>query len=118
MFHMRGGVIEYSSPNIAKPFHVGHLCSTVIGDSLARLYEYLGWKVIRINHLGDYGTQFGKLISAFKRWGKEEALQKEPIACPVIGSEQESFRLAMTRAASIRIQSCLSLLGIDCVEKM
>ncbi len=73
-------VIEYSSPNIAKPFHVGHLCSTVIGDSLSRLYEYLGWKVIRINHLGDYGTQFGKLISAYKRWGKEEALQKEPIA--------------------------------------
>jgi arginyl-tRNA synthetase len=73
-------VIEYSSPNIAKPFHIGHLCSTVIGDSLAKVYDCLGWNVRRINHLGDYGTQFGKLISAYSRWGEEEALQKEPIA--------------------------------------
>lgn len=73
-------IIEYSSPNIAKPFHIGHLCSTVIGDSLSKIYSYLGYSVIRINHLGDYGTQFGKLISAYKRWGDENALQNDPIS--------------------------------------
>lgn len=72
-------VVEFSSPNIAKPFHVGHLCSTVIGSSVEKIYRYLGYKTERVNHLGDWGTQFGKLISAYKRWGNEEALQKEPI---------------------------------------
>ncbi|MBI4140013.1 arginine--tRNA ligase [Candidatus Woesearchaeota archaeon] len=72
-------VVEYSSPNIAKPFGVGHLRSTVIGASIAKLYEFHGWKVIRMNHLGDWGTQFGKLIVAFKRWGVEKRLNEEPI---------------------------------------
>ncbi len=70
---------DYSSPNIAKPFHVGHLRSTVIGNSLYKIYNFLGYNSIGINHLGDWGTQFGKMISAYKRWGDDEALKKEPI---------------------------------------
>ncbi len=65
-------IVEYSSPNIAKPFGVGHLRSTVIGDSVAKLNEAIGYKVMRDNHLGDWGTQFGKVICAIKKWGKEE----------------------------------------------
>lgn len=72
-------VIEYSSPNIAKPFHVGHLFSTSIGNSLYKIFSFEGYNCTRVNHLGDWGTQFGKLISAYKRWGDEEALEKEPI---------------------------------------
>ncbi|SHH26110.1 arginine--tRNA ligase [Clostridium grantii] len=71
--------IDYSSPNIAKPFHVGHLCSTSIGNSLYRIMEFAGYNCIGVNHLGDWGTQFGKLISAYKKWVDEEALEKEPI---------------------------------------
>lgn len=72
-------IVEFSSPNIAKPFHIGHIRSTVIGNSIYKLYEKIGYKVVRINHLGDYGTQFGKLIVAFRRWGSEDELIKEPI---------------------------------------
>ena len=72
-------IVEYSSPNIAKPFHIGHIRSTVIGASIARIYDYLGFKVIRINHLGDYGTQFGKMIVAYRHWGNKEDVVKEPI---------------------------------------
>lgn len=72
-------LVEYSSPNIAKPFHIGHLFSTAVGNSLARIYDYLGYKVERLNHLGDWGTQFGKLISAYKRWGVREVIEKDPI---------------------------------------
>lgn len=72
-------LVEYSSPNIAKPFHVGHAFTTVLGHALYRLYDHLGYNTIRLNHLGDYGTQFGKLIVAYRRWGKEDELQKEPI---------------------------------------
>ncbi|CUP90449.1 arginine--tRNA ligase [Clostridium baratii] len=72
--------IDYSSPNIAKPFHVGHLFTTAIGNSLYKLFEEEGYNVVGINHLGDWGTQFGKLISAYKRWVDEEALEKDPIA--------------------------------------
>lgn len=61
--------IDYSSINIAKPFHIGHLMSTAIGGSLYRIYEYLGWHVVGINHLGDWGTQFGKLLAAYNEWG-------------------------------------------------
>lgn len=71
--------IDYSSPNIAKPFHVGHLFSTAIGNALYRIFNFEGYKSIGINHLGDWGTQFGKLISAYKRWSDEEALKKDPI---------------------------------------
>ncbi|MDY3928604.1 MAG: arginine--tRNA ligase [Clostridia bacterium] len=72
-------LVEYSSPNIAKPFHIGHLFSTALGNSLARIYSYLGYDVVRLNHLGDWGTQFGKLISAYKRWGNREVIEKDPI---------------------------------------
>lgn len=72
-------IIESSSPNIAKPFHIGHLCSTIIGHSLNRLYESAGYKTVKVNHLGDWGTQFGKLISAYKYWGNDEAIEKDPI---------------------------------------
>jgi len=72
-------VIDYSSPNIAKPFGVGHLRSTVIGNALYRIYDHLGYRVMRINHLGDWGTQFGKLIVAFKRWGNETDLTTHAI---------------------------------------
>ncbi len=69
-------VIDYSSPNVAKPFHIGHLGTTVIGHSLKSLYAFSGWKCIGINHLGDWGTQFGKLIVAYRKWGSEEAVNK------------------------------------------
>ncbi|SHJ61670.1 arginine--tRNA ligase [Tepidibacter formicigenes] len=72
-------IVEFSSPNIAKPFHIGHIRSTVIGNALYKVYDALGFDTIRINHLGDYGTQFGKLIVAFKRWGDEEEVKKAPI---------------------------------------
>lgn len=71
--------IDFSSPNIAKPFHVGHLFSTSIGNSLYRMLNFEGYNAIGINHLGDWGTQFGKLISAYKRWVNEDDLEKEPI---------------------------------------
>ena len=64
--------VEYSSVNVAKPFHIGHLSTTVIGGALYKIYKFLGYNVVGINHLGDYGTQFGKLISAYKRWGNRE----------------------------------------------
>lgn len=66
--------IDYSSINIAKPFHIGHLSTTVIGSSLCKIYRFLGYKVVGINHLGDYGTQFGKLIVAFKKWSNKDAV--------------------------------------------
>ena len=72
-------VIDYSSPNIAKPFHIGHLKTTVIGGALCNIYKYLGYNVIGVNHLGDYGTQFGKLIEGYKIWGKEYNLEENPI---------------------------------------
>lgn len=68
--------IDYSSVNIAKPFHIGHLSTTVIGGALYKIFKFLGYNVVGINHLGDYGTQFGKLISAYKRWGNKEEVQK------------------------------------------
>ena len=71
--------IDYSSPNVAKNFHVGHLRTTVIGNSLYKIFTKLGYKVERINHLGDWGTQFGKLIVAYKNWGSEEAVKEKGI---------------------------------------
>jgi len=72
-------IVEFSSPNIAKPFHAGHLRSTIIGGFLANLYEGAGWDVIRINYLGDWGKQYGLLALAFEKFGDEEALNKDPI---------------------------------------
>ena len=72
-------LVEYSSPNIAKPFHIGHLFSTALGNSLERIYRQLGYKTVKLNHLGDWGTQFGKLICAYKRWGDKDVIEKDPI---------------------------------------
>ena len=74
-------VVEYSSPNIAKPFTIGHLRSTIIGNAIANLLQANGWKVFRDNHLGDWGTQFGKQIYAIKTWGNEEIIEqsKNPV---------------------------------------
>ncbi len=68
--------IDYSSVNVAKPFHIGHLSTTVIGGALYKIFGFLGYNVVGINHLGDYGTQFGKLICAYKRWGDRNEVQK------------------------------------------
>ncbi len=68
--------IDYSSINIAKPFHIGHLSTTVIGSALCKIFRFLGYKVVGINHLGDYGTQFGKLIVAYKKWSSEQAVKE------------------------------------------
>lgn len=72
--------IDYSSPNVAKNFHVGHLRTTLIGNSIYRIYKKLGYRVERINHLGDWGTQFGKLIVAYKKWGSKEAVEQNGIS--------------------------------------
>ena len=73
-------VIDFSSPNIAKPFGIGHLRTTVIGNALYHIFRKLGYQVVRINHLGDWGTQFGKVILAYKMWGNEEEFLKDPIS--------------------------------------
>ena len=73
-------VIDFSSPNIAKPFGIGHLRTTMIGNALYHIYKKLGFTVVRINHLGDWGTQFGKIILAYKMWGEEKEFLKDPIA--------------------------------------
>jgi len=72
-------IVEYSSPNIAKPMHVGHLRSTIIGETLANLYDFCGYKVIRWNYLGDWGTQFGKLIVSYRLWGEKQQVEQNPI---------------------------------------
>ena len=72
-------VIDFSAPNIAKPFHIGHLRSTVIGGALSAIYKYLGYNVTGVNHLGDYGTQFGKMIEGYKMWGDEYDIENDPI---------------------------------------
>lgn len=77
--HGKTVIVEYSSPNIAKPFHIGHIRTTVIGNSLYKIYKYLGFNTVSINHLGDYGTQFGMLISAYKKWGDREVIEADPI---------------------------------------
>ncbi|MDW7668677.1 MAG: arginine--tRNA ligase [Bacillota bacterium] len=75
----RNVIVEFSSPNIAKPFHIGHIRTTVIGNAINNIYEFMGFNTIAINHLGDYGTQFGMLISAYKKWGDKETIEKDPI---------------------------------------
>src|SRR3989344_3797824 len=72
-------IVEYSQPNIAKQMHVGHLRTTIIGDALARVHKAVGYKVIRWNYLGDWGTQFGNLIAAYKKWGNEKELENNPL---------------------------------------
>jgi arginyl-tRNA synthetase len=72
-------LVEFSSPNIAKPFHVGHLRSTIIGHSLGEIYERLGYRVFRLNHLGDWGKQFGEVITGFRHWGRPQELEAHPL---------------------------------------
>ncbi|ACL69578.1 arginine--tRNA ligase [Halothermothrix orenii] len=72
-------IVEFSSPNIAKPFHIGHIRTTVIGHALRNIYNFLGYNAIAINHLGDYGTQFGKLIVALNKWGDKDKIKSNPI---------------------------------------
>jgi len=72
-------IVEFSSPNIAKPFHIGHIRTTVIGSAINNIYKFLGYNTIAINHLGDYGTQFGKLIVAIKAWGDKSVIESDPI---------------------------------------
>ena len=72
-------IVEYSQPNIAKKMHVGHLRTTIIGDALANIFEFLGYKVVRWNYLGDWGTQFGRIIAAYKLWGNIKAMEADPI---------------------------------------
>ena len=72
-------IVEFSSPNIAKPFHIGHIRTTVIGNSLYKIFTFLGFDTVAINHLGDYGTQFGMLISAYKKWGDRDTIEQDPI---------------------------------------
>ena len=67
-------VLDYSSPNVAKPFHIGHLGTTVIGHSLKKIHEFSGYKCVGVNHLGDWGTQFGKLIVAYRKWGDKQVI--------------------------------------------
>lgn len=75
----RTAIVEFSSPNIAKPFHIGHIRTTVIGNSIEKIFKFQGYNTVRINHLGDYGTQFGMLIAAYKKWGDAEVIEKDPI---------------------------------------
>lgn len=72
-------LVEYSSPNIAKPFHIGHIRTTVIGNSLYKIFKFQGFDTEALNHLGDYGTQFGMLIEAYKKWGDREVIEADPI---------------------------------------
>ena len=72
-------IVDFSSTNIAKPFHIGHLRSTVIGNSLNRIYQFRGYNTVSVNHLGDYGTQFGKLIVAYELWGDRAQIEEDPI---------------------------------------
>ncbi len=72
-------LVEFSSPNIAKPFHVGHLRSTIIGNSLCEIHERLGYAIVRLNHLGDWGKQFGEVITGYKHWGSPEQLEANPL---------------------------------------
>lgn len=104
-------VIDYSSPNIAKRMHVGHLRSTIIGDAIARLYRALGWTVIADNHVGDWGTQFGKLIVAWDRWRDESAYAEDPVAelqrlYQAFGTaaQQEPELIDLARAATVDLQ--------------
>ncbi len=72
-------LVEFSSPNIAKPFHIGHLVNTLTGNAIEKIFKHQGYETVKINHIGDYGTNFGKQICAFKRWGNDEQLEKAPI---------------------------------------
>lgn len=96
-------IIEYSSPNVAKPMHIGHLRATLIGDFLARLYERFGFTVVRWNHLGDWGTQFGMLLAAYKRWGIKKEVKKNPI--PTLLSLYVRYNSELTSNPSLLLEA-------------
>ena len=96
-------VLDYSSPNVAKPFHIGHLGTTVIGHSLKLLHEFAGYKCVGINYLGDWGTQFGKLIVAYKKWGNRETIEK--------GGVDELVKLYVRINNEIKAEEDASILG-------
>ncbi len=102
--------IDYSSINIAKPFHIGHLSTTVIGAALYRIYKSLGYNVVGINHLGDWGTQFGKLIVAYKEWGDKVRIQKDGI--------RELLRLYVKFHDQAEIDSSLDERGREWFKKI
>ncbi|MBR5740291.1 MAG: arginine--tRNA ligase, partial [Firmicutes bacterium] len=95
----RPEVVEFSSPNIAKPFHIGHIRSTVIGNSINLIHQAMGFNVVRINHLGDYGTQFGKMIVAFRHWGNEDDVRNNPI--PTLLSYYTKFHVEAEKDPSL-----------------
>ncbi len=96
-------ILDYSSPNVAKPFHIGHLGTTVIGHSLKLLHEFAGYKCVGINYLGDWGTQFGKLIIAYKLWGKKEEIEA--------GGIDELVKLYVRINNEIKAEEDASLVG-------
>jgi arginyl-tRNA synthetase len=110
-------VIDFSSPNIAKPFHAGHLRSTIIGGFLANLYQQSGWKVVRLNYLGDWGKQYGILALGFKMFGNEEALLENPIAhlydvyvqiSAIVKPEQDKIKDYRTKIREMQVCSNLT----------
>ncbi len=101
-------VLDYSSPNVAKPFHIGHLGTTVIGHSLKLLHEFNGYKCIGINYLGDWGTQFGKLIVAYKKWGDKEKVEK--------GGVDELVSLYVRINNEIKNEEDISIAGLSAEE--
>ena len=98
-------VLDYSSPNVAKPFHIGHLGTTVIGHSLKLLHEFAGYKCVGINYLGDWGTQFGKLIVAYKKWGNEQTV--------VNGGVDELVKLYVRINNEIKAEEDASVAGLS-----
>ena len=108
-------VIDYSSPNIAKPFHVGHLRSTVIGQALYNIYKHLGYTCIGVNHLGDWGTQFGKLIAAYKLWSSKEEIEKGGI--PALNSIYVKFHEEAEKDPSLEDQGRSYLLKMEQGDK-
>ena len=101
-------VLDYSSPNVAKPFHIGHLGTTVIGHSLKLLHEFAGYKCVGINYLGDWGTQFGKLIVAYKLWGDKEKVEK--------GGVDELVSLYVKINNAIKAEEDASIVGLSEAE--
>ena len=96
--------LDYSSINIAKRFHIGHLSTTMIGNSLKRIYDFLGYRTVGINHLGDWGTQFGKMVCAYKKWGTKEEVEKGGVneltrLYVLFHEEAERIRPSRTKAA-------------------
>ena len=100
-------IVEYSQPNIAKKMHVGHMRTTIIGAALANILELSGYRVVRWNYLGDWGTQFGKLIAAYKMWGIRSGVEKEPhrgiakIVCAVSRGDEDGSGARKARAGGI-----------------